>query len=82
MVNNHEIASFEHTVLKSQINNAISMLTCLFSTEISVAEHERKDFHLLCLDFMSCKKIIIKINDNSLPYAEKELYSENKYIKH
>jgi hypothetical protein len=58
------------------------MLTCLSSTEISVAEHKRKDFHSLSLDFMSCKKFIIKISDNILPYAEKELYSEKKYIKH
>jgi len=48
------------------------MLTCLFSTEMPVSEHERKDFNLLSLDFMSCKKIIIKTSDNSLPYAEKK----------
>jgi len=35
------------------------MLTCLFSTEISVAEHERKDFNLLPLHFMSCKKKLL-----------------------
>jgi len=36
------------------------MLTCLFSTEISVAEYERKDFNLLSLDFMSCKKKLLR----------------------
>lgn len=58
------------------------MLTCLFSTEMPVSEHERKDFNLLSLDFMSCKKIIIKTSDNSLPYAEKKTVQWKKYIKH